>query len=124
MAAMGAIPPDALADLAAVGELSLDGSIAAGGRRPARRDRRQARGQGLICPDACGPEAAWAAEMAILAAASLIALVNHFKGTPGPGAAQAADREAGAALPDLRTSRARRAPSARWRSPPPAATTC
>ena len=46
---------------------------------------------GLICPEACGPEAAWAGETAILAPRSLIALVNHFRGgqiltqrKPGP----------------------------------------
>src|SRR5262249_39592406 len=39
------------------------------------------RGEGLICPAACGPEAAWASpEMEIIAAASLIQLANHFRG--------------------------------------------
>ncbi len=47
-------------------------------------------GLGLICPEACGPEAAWAGDTRILAAPSLIALVNHFRGTqilspPKPG---------------------------------------
>jgi len=41
-----------------------------------------ARGEGLICPAACGPEAAWASpEMEIIAASSLVQLANHFKGT-------------------------------------------
>ena len=41
-----------------------------------------ARGEGLICPAACGPEAAWASpEIEIVAARSLIQLANHFKGT-------------------------------------------
>jgi predicted ATPase with chaperone activity len=36
----------------------------------------------LICPAKCGPEAAWASpEIEIIAAASLIQLANHFKGT-------------------------------------------
>src|ERR671929_82075 len=40
------------------------------------------RGEGLICPAACGPEAAWASpEMEIIAAQSLIQLANHFRGT-------------------------------------------
>jgi len=47
-------------------------------------------GLGLICPEACGPEAAWAGETAILAPRSLIGLVNHFRGSqilgqPKPG---------------------------------------
>jgi magnesium chelatase family protein len=41
-----------------------------------------ARGQGLICPAECGPEAAWASpEIEIVAARSLIQLANHFRGT-------------------------------------------
>ena len=41
-----------------------------------------ARGEGLMCPAACGPEAAWASpEIEIIAASSLIQLANHFKGT-------------------------------------------
>lgn len=39
-------------------------------------------GKGLICPAACGAEAAWAsADMPILAPPHLLSLVNHFKGT-------------------------------------------
>ena len=41
MAAIGAMPPDALAGFTVLGELGLDGSIARGRRRAAGRDRRQ-----------------------------------------------------------------------------------
>jgi len=59
-------------------------------------------GLGLICPEACGPEAAWAGQGAILAPRSLIALVNHFRGSqilgaPRPGPMIETDRG-----PDLR----------------------
>jgi len=38
--------------------------------------------KGLICPAACGAEAAWASpEMEIVAPQSLIQLANHLKGT-------------------------------------------
>ena len=37
-------------------------------------------GLGLICPEANGPEAAWADGAQILAPRSLIGLINHFKG--------------------------------------------
>ena len=90
MAAMGVIPPDALADWAAMGELSLDGRIvSAAGALPAAV-AAGAMGLGLICPEVCGAEAAWAGETRILAAPSLISLVNHFRGTqmlsaPTPG---------------------------------------
>ncbi len=91
MAAIGAIPHDALAGFTVLGELGLDGTIAAvAGALPAAIGAN-ARGEGLICPAACGPEAAWASpEMEITAAGSLVQLANHFKGTqvltrPRPG---------------------------------------
>ena len=90
MASMGILPPDALADWAAMGELSLDGRIVAvAGALPAAV-AAGAMGLGLICPEASGAEAAWAGETRILAAPSLIAVVNHFRGTqllspPRPG---------------------------------------
>jgi magnesium chelatase family protein len=102
MAAMGVIHPDALADWAAMGELSLDGRIvAAPGALPAAV-AAGALGLGLICPEACGAEAAWAGETRILAAPSLISLVNHFRGTqilspPTPGRVVEAGK-----VPDLR----------------------
>jgi magnesium chelatase family protein len=102
MAAMGVIPPDALSDWAAIGELSLDGRIApVAGALPAAV-AAGGLGLGLICPEACGPEAAWAGETRILAAPSLIALVNHFRGLqmlspPKPGPMLDAER-----VPDLR----------------------
>ena len=102
MAAMGVIPPDALGEWAAIGELSLDGRIVqVSGALPAAV-AAGGMGLGLICPEACGPEAAWAGETRVLAAPSLIALVNHFRGTqmlgqPRPGPMRAAERQ-----PDLR----------------------
>src|SRR5712675_2439942 len=82
MAEIGAIPHDAVAGFTVLGELGLDGSIApVAGVLPAAIGAN-ARGEGLICPYACGPEASWASpDMEIIAAASLIQLANHFKGT-------------------------------------------
>ena len=82
MAAIGAIPPDALAGYVVLGELGLDGAIApVAGVLPAAIGAN-ASGKGLICPAACGPEAAWASpEMELVAPASLIQLANHIKGT-------------------------------------------
>ncbi|HEY2480850.1 MAG TPA: magnesium chelatase domain-containing protein, partial [Caulobacteraceae bacterium] len=90
MAAMGIIPQDALEGWAAIGELNLNGEIApVAGALPAAM-AANAMGLGLICPEVCGPEAAWAGDVAILAPRSLIALVNHFRGSqmlgqPKPG---------------------------------------
>jgi magnesium chelatase family protein len=82
MAAIGAIPSDALAGFTVLGELGLDGSLApVAGVLPAAI-AANARDEGLICPAACGSEAAWASpDIDIVAASSLIQLVNHFKGT-------------------------------------------
>jgi magnesium chelatase family protein len=82
MAAIGAISTDALGGFTVLGELGLDGSIApVAGVLPAAIGANS-RGEGLICPAACGPEAAWASpEIEIVAARSLIQLANHFKGT-------------------------------------------
>lgn len=89
---MGAAPRDAAEGYAVIGELGLDGSIAAvAGALPAAV-AANAHGLGLICPAASGPEAAWAGgDAAIIAPKSLIQLVNHFKGVqvlspPKPGA--------------------------------------
>jgi magnesium chelatase family protein len=82
MAAIGAIPPDVLPGFTVLGELGLDGSIApVAGVLPAAIGANS-RDQGLICPAACGAEAAWASpELEIVAANSLIQIANHFKGT-------------------------------------------
>jgi magnesium chelatase family protein len=82
MAAIGAIPQDAVSGFTVLGELGLDGGIApVAGVLPAAIGAN-ARAQGLICPAACGPEAAWASpEIEIVAAQSLIQLANHFKGS-------------------------------------------
>jgi magnesium chelatase family protein len=85
-----------------LGELGLDGSIAAvAGVLPAAIGAN-ARGDGLICPARCGPEAAWASpEMEIIAGASLIQLANHFKGSQVLARPQPKVREAEEAPLDL-----------------------
>lgn len=82
MVAMGLLPEDVGQDYIILGELSLDGSIAAvNGVLPAAM-AAVALDKGLICPEKCGPEAAWAGtDIEILAPSNLLALVNHFKGT-------------------------------------------
>ena len=82
MAALGAVPGDMLDGYVVIGELSLDGTLTAvDGALPAAIGAN-AQGRGLICPQPCGAEAAWAdGEMDILAPASLVALANHFRGT-------------------------------------------
>jgi magnesium chelatase family protein len=106
MAAAGAISPEALEDYIIIGELGLDGGLGPiAGALPAALGAG-ALEKGLICPAACGPEAAWAsASMPIVAPSHLVALVNHLKGTallpqPHPHV----DQSSGV-LPDLKDVR-------------------
>jgi magnesium chelatase family protein len=86
MAVMGVLPADHLNGWLAFGELGLDGQIApTAGALPAAM-AASAMGLGLICPEASGAEAAWAGDVQILAPRSLIAIVNHFRGTQVIGA--------------------------------------
>ena len=81
LAAMDVIPSGDIADFVALGELALDGRISpVAGVLPAAV-HASAQDLGLICPAAQGGEAAWAGDLNILAAESLLDLINHFKGT-------------------------------------------
>lgn len=78
---MNVLPQEQLADYIAMGELSLDGRLLpVGGVLPAAMHAHAAN-LGLICPEACGSEAAWSGAQDILAPGSLLALINHFKST-------------------------------------------
>lgn len=94
MGALGLIPAEEIERHVAMGELSLDGRIGAvTGALPAAVTAA-AQDRGLICPEASGREAAWVGAAEILAAPSLIALVNHFAGRtplvpPEPGTVSA-----------------------------------
>jgi len=102
MAAIGAIPADALEGFTVLGELGLDGSISpVAGVLPTAITANE-RGHGLICPHGSGPEAAWASrDIEIIAPRSLIQLANHFKGTQILSRPEAAIRGDGGPLPDL-----------------------
>lgn len=81
LAAMGVVPAEEVINYVALGELGLDGSIApVAGVLPAAI-AANAGDKGLICPAAQGSEAAWAGNMEIIAAPSLLSVINHFKGT-------------------------------------------
>lgn len=81
LAAMEILPVEELHGFTVLGELSLDGSCnAIAGVLPAAVDAC-AKERGLICPKPSGSEAAWAGDIEILAPVSLLALINHFKGT-------------------------------------------
>ena len=101
LAAIGALPADALDGYVALGELALDGALSAvTGVLPAAI-HASAQGRGLICPEAQGGEAAWAGDLEVLAPADLLALVNHFKGTQVLTPPEARLAEDAAVHPDL-----------------------
>ena len=81
LAAMDVLPREEIGEFAALGELSLDGSLnPVAGVLPGAIGA-SARGLGLICPSAQGGEAAWAGRVEVLAPADLLGLINHFRGT-------------------------------------------
>lgn len=80
LVAMGTLPQDELEHYFALGELSLDARILpVAGVLPTAL-HASAHGAGIICPAGNGGEAAWSGVSPVLAPASLLALVNHFKG--------------------------------------------
>src|SRR5438045_763939 len=95
LAAIGATDAESLSHFVAVGELGLDGRIAASPGVLLAALHASGRGMGLICPAAQGSEAAWAGNVELLAAPDLLALLSHLKGTqllrpPEPGEAEPA----------------------------------
>ena len=90
LAAMDVLPREDVGEFAALGELSLDGSLnPVAGVLPAAIAASE-RELGLICPESQGGEAAWAGQIQVLAAPDLLSLINHFRGTqvltpPAPG---------------------------------------
>ena len=81
LTAMGALPADRVDGYVVLGELALDGDILpVTGVLPAGLHARTL-DCGLICAAAQGGEAAWGCGEGVLAPKSLLALINHFKGT-------------------------------------------
>lgn len=90
LGAMGLADAEALAHYVVVGELGLDGRVAASPGVLLAALHASSREMGLICPAAQGAEAAWAGQIEVLAAPDLLALLNHLKGQailrpPEPG---------------------------------------
>jgi magnesium chelatase family protein len=103
LAAMGVLPASEIANYTALGELSLDAQVTAvAGVLPAALAAATQQ-RGLICPAACGAEAAWAGDaLEIIATPSVIALVNHMKGVAVLNRPQARLAQDAHNVPDLR----------------------
>jgi magnesium chelatase family protein len=105
LAAMEAVPTEDLAGYTALGEVALDGSLTSVAGVLLAALAAAGWGGGVICPATCGGEAAWAGEVEVIAAPSLLAIVNHFKGTqllPPPEPRVAPSRSAGLDLADVK----------------------
>jgi len=100
---MGVLPDMEMQRYCALGELALDGALTpVAGVLPAAINAL-ANDRGLIVPEACGGEAAWAgAELDVLAPGNLLSLVNHFKGTQVLSPPKPRLQEEAGAPPDLR----------------------
>ena len=90
LAAIGVADAETLSHYVIVGELGLDGRITASPGVLLAALHASAQGKGLICPASQGSEAAWAGNVEVLAANSLLDLLAHFRGSsllpaPVPG---------------------------------------
>ena len=101
LAAMDVLPRDEIAGYAALGELSLDGTLnPVAGVLPAAIGA-STRDLGLVCPAAQGGEAAWAGRIAVLPATELLAVINHFRGTQVMSPPEPAGIAMATSTPDL-----------------------
>jgi magnesium chelatase family protein len=110
LAAMGVLAKESIAGFVVLGELALDGSLTrVPGVLPAAI-AAAAGGRGIICPAACGGEAAWGGftphpdepdRAPVVAAPSLLSLINHLRGQQTLPAPQALISDDAIAYPDL-----------------------
>jgi magnesium chelatase family protein len=102
LAALEIIPKDEVENTVALGELSLDGRlIPVVGALPAAMAAAEA-DRVLLCPKACGAEAAWVGATQVLAASSLHDVVRHYTGQSPLTPAEAGEVLADPGLRDLR----------------------
>lgn len=80
MSALGIIDRFELEKYIVLGEIRLDGTIAAVTGVLPSAIKASENDQGIIIPKACAKEATWAGEIPILAADNIMQIVNHFKG--------------------------------------------
>lgn len=102
LTAMDVIPREEINGYVALGELGLDGGLAAVAGVLLAAMSAHGDDKGLICPAAQGGEAAWAGGAEVLAAHSLLELINHFKGTSPLLPPKPAQPKDAPAVPDLK----------------------
>ncbi len=80
LSALDIIPQDKAEETMSLGELSLDGSlVSVAGALPAAMTAAS-EDRTLLCPQACGAEAAWVGAAKVIGARSLADVVRHFSG--------------------------------------------
>ena len=105
LAGMEVIPTVKLAPYFVLGELGLDGRLAdVNGILPAALAAKK-QGFGIICPENQGSEAVWAGLKDILAASSLLQIINFFQGNGNIPFPVAKRRESSHAVADLKDVR-------------------
>ena len=102
LAAMGVVDAEAMSEWVAVGELALDGRIAASPGVLLAALHASELEKGLICPKDQGPEARWASEISVCAAPDLTSLLNHLRGNSHLPEPEPGDIEEAAHGPDLK----------------------
>ncbi len=101
LTALEMLPADALEPYVALGELALDGKLLpVAGVLPAAMGALAA-GKGILCPAENGAEAAFAGDLELLAPPTLLALVNHVRGTQVLARPEAAVELTPRKMPDL-----------------------
>lgn len=102
LAGMEVIGADKTAPYLVLGELGLDGGLVdVNGVLPAAVAAKK-QGYGIICPENQGSEAVWAGVGNILAARSLLQLINFFKGNGDIPFPVSKRREKGSVFPDMK----------------------
>ena len=102
LAAIDILPRDDIAATVALGELSLDGRLMPViGALPAAMAAAE-EDRALLCPRACGAEAAWVGATEVLAAGSLDEVVRHYTGQAPITPSEAGEVTATAASRDMR----------------------
>lgn len=102
LAELEIIPRDEVEQVVAMGELSLDGRLMpVVGALPAAMAAAE-EDRALLCPRACGAEAAWVGAAEVLAAGSLNDVVRHYTGQAVLPPAEAGEVTQGPAGRDLR----------------------
>jgi magnesium chelatase family protein len=102
LAALEIIPRDEVEGAVSLGELSLDGRlIAVAGALPAAM-AAAVEDRTLLCPRACGAEAAWVGATRVLAPASLDEVLHHYTGRTPLAPAEAGEVTGTASPRDFR----------------------